>query len=427
MKRTPCLIFLSCCLLIAKGQNALPDSARAATAARAFLFSNTDSSIAYAQQELFLARKTDNPGLEGEAYYLLGGNYWIMGDYARALVDILQSLQLYEGLHDRKGIADDYRALASIYRDQGDSGNALLYADRCKTIAGDDILVDIYTIIGSIYEKFGNLDSALSYLAKAETEDITRHGRSTYGYIFLVRGNIYYKRSSYPLAVASYRKAIGLMEEQNLYKDLMEGDIGLARIYRDMSRPDSAIIYSQKALKIGRSTPFLLSMLDAGSLLYQLYRNRKVYDSALRYADLTLSIKDSLYNQQKTREFQSLVFREQMREQEIEQARLHSEEERRENIQMAAIGAFIPVFFIIVLILSRRRVSSKVIDFLVLIGLLLFFEFITLLIHPRLESWTHHAPVLMLLGLAAIAAILVPSHHRLENWLKRRLAFPHKK
>ena len=116
-----------------------------------------------------------------------------------------------------------------------------------------------------------------------------------------------------------------------------------------------------------------------------------------------------------------------MREQENEQARLHSEEERRENIQMAAIGAFIPVFFIIVLILSRRRVSSKVIDFLVLIGLLLFFEFITLLIHPRLESWTHHAPVLMLLGLAAIAAILVPSHHRLENWLKRRLAFPHKK
>jgi hypothetical protein len=68
-----------------------------------------------------------------------------------------------------------------------------------------------------------------------------------------------------------------------------------------------------------------------------------------------------------------------------------------------------------------------VIDFLVLIGLLLFFEFITLLIHPRLESWTHRRPVLMLISLAAIASILIPSHHRLEKWLKKRMAYSRRK
>src|ERR1700749_4512005 len=175
------------------------------------------------------------------------------------------------------------------------------------------------------------------------------------------------------------------MESQHVYKDLMEGDIGLARIYRDMQQPDSAISYSRKALATGRSTPFLMSMLDASTLLYRIYQERRNFDSSSKYADLCLSIKDSLYNQREAREFPALVFREQLREQEMEQARVHAEEDRRENIQMIGIGAFIPVFFMTVLILSRRRLNSKVIDFLVLIGLLLFFEFITLLIHPRLE------------------------------------------
>jgi tetratricopeptide (TPR) repeat protein len=440
MKVTPCLVFLSLLFLPARGQRvpadrdqimvATMDSAAIEdlnNAARKYLFSNTDSSIAYGEQALLLASKTENNKGEGEAYYLLGGNYWIMGDYTKALRDILQSLQLYEALQDRAGIADDYRALASIYRDQGDTANALLYAGRCKSIAGKDILVDIYTIIGSIYEKFGKPDSALWFLARADAQDIERHGKSHYGYISLVFGNVYYKQSNYPLAVVYYRKAIQLMEGQRVYKDLMEGDIGLARIYRDMSQTDSAILYSRKALEIGRSTPFMLSMLDASSLLFQLYRGKKEFDSTAKYADLSLSLKDTLYNQRAAREFQSLVFKEQLREEEIEQVRLRSDEERRENIQMIGIGAFIPVFFMVVLILSRRWVNSKVVDFLVLIGLLLFFEFITLLIHPRLESWTHHKPVLMLLGLAAIAAILVPSHHRLEKWLKKRIAFSRKK
>jgi tetratricopeptide (TPR) repeat protein len=440
MKKIQCLLFLCFNLLIAKGQITFSDSGRISSApmdsgrikdlngaARKFLFSNTDSSIQYAQEALFFAHKMQNFKLEAEAYYLLGGNYWITGDYAKALLDILKSLQINESLHEQAAIADDYRALASIYRDRGDSSNAILYADRCKAIAGKDIFVDIYTIIGSIYQKFGPPDSALWYLRRADTADIKDHGRSNYGYISLVFGNVYYRQSNYPLAVAYYRKAIRLMEDQKVYKDLMEGDIGLARVFREMSQTDSAIIYSRKALEIGSSTPFLLSMLDAGGLLFQLYRGKKDFDSSLKYADLSLSIRDTLYSLQKAREFQGLVFREQMREQEIEQARLQSEEDRSQNVQIAGIGAFIPMFFVIVLILSRRRLNHRIVDFLVLIGLLLFFEFITLLIHPRLESWTHHKPILMLLSLAAIAGILVPSHHRLESWLKKHMAFSHRK
>jgi hypothetical protein len=202
----------------------------------------------------------------------------------------------------------------------------------------------------------------------------------------------------------------------------MEGYSGIAKAYRDMSQTDSSIYYSVKALNIGKSTPFLLSMLDASSMLSHVYRVRGNFDSTMKYTDLSMAIKDTLYSQQKAREFQSLVFREEMREQEKEDARVRAEAERKENIQMLGIGAFIPVFFIILLILSRRKLNPGIIDFMVLLGLLLFFEFISLLIHPWLETWTHHTPVFMLLVLVLIASVLVPSHHRLEEWLKEALA-----
>jgi hypothetical protein len=55
------------------------------------------------------------------------------------------------------------------------------------------------------------------------------------------------------------------------------------------------------------------------------------------------------------------------------------------------------------------------------IALLIVFEFLNLLLHPFLESITHHNPVLMLLALVCIAALLVPLHHRLEKWAAHKL------
>jgi tetratricopeptide (TPR) repeat protein len=393
--------------------------------ARKYLFLNTDSSIEYVQNALIAARKANEKKLEGEAYYLLGGNYWIMGNYPQALRSILQSLQIFEILNDQAAIADDYRALASIYRDQDDFNNAVFYAYKCKAIADNKILTDIYTIIGSIYEKFDNLDSAKYYLKLANDNDILVNGKTHYGYIPLILGNIYYRQQNFTIAVRYYREGIKLFEDQKVYKDLMEGYSGIAKVYRDMSQSDSSIYYSMKALDVGKSTPFLLSMLDASSMLSSIYRVRGNFDSTMKYTDLSMVIKDTLYNQQKARQFQSLVFREQMREQEMEETRARAEAERKENIQMLGIGAFIPVFFIVLLILSRRKLNPGIIDFMVLLGLLLFFEFISLLIHPWLESWTHRTPVLMLIVLVLIASVLVPSHHHLEEWLKEALAKSH--
>lgn len=69
----------------------------------------------------------------------------------------------------------------------------------------------------------------------------------------------------------------------------------------------------------------------------------------------------------------------------------------------------------------KKKIKPRTIETLGIIALLLVFEFIALFLHPYIAEWTHHTPVYMLLILVGVAAILSPSHHRLEKWMKTKL------
>lgn len=84
--------------------------------------------------------------------------------------------------------------------------------------------------------------------------------------------------------------------------------------------------------------------------------------------------------------------------------------------------------FSIFLLLSRSIiVNEKLIEFLGVLGLLIVFEFINLLIHPYISEATHDSPIFMLIVLVAIAALLIPLHHRLEKWIKEKMVGKNKK
>lgn len=56
-----------------------------------------------------------------------------------------------------------------------------------------------------------------------------------------------------------------------------------------------------------------------------------------------------------------------------------------------------------------------------MLGLLIVFEFINLLIHPYLITFTNDSPIFMLIVLVVVAALLIPLHHKLEKWIKEKM------
>jgi hypothetical protein len=124
---------------------------------------------------------------------------------------------------------------------------------------------------------------------------------------------------------------------------------------------------------------------------------------------------------EKQRAIQNLTFNENIRQQEIADQKKKDEENHTRNLQLLAIGVFIPVFFIGVLFLSRTKVKPRVVEFLGILSLLLFFEFITDLIYPYESQLTNENPIWEMLFLVALAALLEPLNFRLEHWVKGHL------
>lgn len=52
---------------------------------------------------------------------------------------------------------------------------------------------------------------------------------------------------------------------------------------------------------------------------------------------------------------------------------------------------------------------------------MILFEYLTLLLHPYVAEITHHTPVYELIIFVCIAALLIPTHHRIEHWLIEKL------
>ncbi|HTD40135.1 MAG TPA: hypothetical protein VK671_05905, partial [Mucilaginibacter sp.] len=200
-----------------------------------------------------------------------------------------------------------------------------------------------------------------------------------------------------------------------------ESTLGMAKLFKQLAQQDSGFYYAKKSIAAGVRGGFTERILNASQFLTTYFKQQGRLDSAFHYQELSITAKDSLFGQEKTKEVQSLTFAEHQRQQEIAEQKLADEEANRKNLQLAGIAIFIPTFFLFVLFLSRRKAKPRTVEFLGILALLLVFEFVTLLVHPYIERWTHETPVLTLLILVAIAAILVPLHHRTEHWVKSKL------
>jgi len=190
----------------------------------------------------------------------------------------------------------------------------------------------------------------------------------------------------------------------------------MSKLFEKTQQNDSVLYYAKQSFVTAKQKGFTLQVRDAGRFLTAFYRKINKPDSAFFYLDLTKIANDSLFNQQKNNQMQSLAFDEKLRQQELEAAALKAKEERNQNLQYAAIAVALITFIILFLVLSRSIiVKQKFIEFFAILGLLAIFEFINLFIHPYLANATHNSPVLMLVVLIAIGALLIPLNHKLEK------------
>lgn len=401
---------------------------------RIYSTSKTDTSLLLAQQALSLARKHGFEKGEAASLNRIGTVLSSIGNHPLALENLLEALRINEKIKNQDGIMRNLGNIANVNAELGEYREGLTYSFREKRsaekMADEERLTNTLLRIGDIYEKLDMLDSARIFTEQAYSHAVSMNIDYYYTSIaFNNLGNVYsklYKKdpAMYPLSMAMnfYRSSLDLYEKNDDDEGTAESTLGIARLFNTTNQNDSALYYAKLSLDAAERGGFTIYTLDASQFLSDHYEAKNKLDSAFHYQKITIAAKDSLFSQEKIIRVQSLSFEERKRQQQLEEERIKTELERKNNIQLMGIATVIVALFLLLLLISRRETKARTVEVYGLISLLFLFEFVYLLIHPYIEEWTNHTPVLMLLILVGVAAVLIPVHQRLEKWVNEKLA-----
>lgn len=320
-----------------------------------YAWSFADTAVMYAQQELQLSQQLNFK--RGEAFGMTGLTQALttIGNYTNALNFGYKALALFKNLNDSLGISYAYRVLGLCYREQGDYKRAIQYIhEALKLQLHDDYLTRITEVmLSAIYERDNQLDSALFYAQSAYKVIKDWSGSLT------VLGAIHTKLGHNELALDFYSKAILFAIRDNFQIDMLDAYIGMAHVYVNEGKTDSAIYYAQQALtqKWGRVYP--AGQLHASMLLADIYASKNISDSTVRYLRLTINLKDSLFNQQKTREAQNFAFNEQLHQQKLQQIVQQTQLKYRNRLNVYILLSGLIVLVIVAGGLWRRNIFKQ--------------------------------------------------------------------
>jgi tetratricopeptide (TPR) repeat protein len=387
--------------------------------ATALYVSKPDTSIQLSIEALALSKRLEFSKGVINSLSLIGVSYTVAGNYPKALDYNLQRLKLAEKSKDTIAMASSYNLLGVLYREQGNYQEALNYLYKGKALQNRfDILAN--TCDTYIYLK--TADSARLYGQQALTMAYQFKNDRAMGWILFEMAFVHLLAEEYPLALANFRMSIPLSRSVDDYVALCKEYRGMAEVFEKTGQVDSSFQYARDALSIAQQSSMQNEVIKSSSFLSTLYRKRHNSDSALLYMDIAKAANDSLFNQQRESQVQSLTFDEKIRQIEVQEREKQEREQRNHNLQYSAIALGLISFLVLFLLLSHSVVANqKTIRYLGVISLLLVFEFINLLIHPYLGELTHHSPVWMLLIMVCIAALLVPVHHKIEHWITHKL------
>ena len=262
--------------------------------------------IEYRQQALAIYRELKDRDSELSALHGINANYIFLGDYQKVIELAQQELALAREIknHDYEGIALAYLGFA--YFAQGDSQKIIEYGQQALAV-GRESKSNIAEFFGLLalsigHGNLGNNEKALEFsqasLAIARDPKLGRRLVDAEQLSLDTLGSIYRKVGQKEQAIAAYRESLAIDNGG------FTAQVGLARAYRELNMPITAIAYYKQAIGsveqirgkiLGLPRQLQESFLKA--LLIDTDKARNT-DSYRELADLLLSQKRILEAQQ---------------------------------------------------------------------------------------------------------------------------------
>ena len=400
------------------------------------LVKKMDSAIYYSEIAYTLATDIKDTNLIYQAGTSYAEYYSQCGNFSKS-ISILLELKNNPILN--KFSSEIYSSISDAYREAGDYKNYLKYArqelyNNIKNSNSKFYSLGFYATIGDAFSNLNQLDSAYYYynkdyenfiknqseFTKFDTKyESTKRFFSARWIVFMNMGEINLKLGESEIALTYFKKVIDAINRTTESKDCNEFYLQVAKCYNNLKQNNLALQYARASYRLSSKYTDNKNIIESAYFLSELFKQNKILDSAYHYQSVYMHLKDSIYNNEQVNKIAIISIDEDIKQEKIKQQIEKEKHDREQNLILAGIGFFIPVFISLVFVVSKwSKKKSKLFTSLGIASLLMLFEFISLLIHPYVEKYTNHNVALMYIILLIIASALVPLHHKMENYFK---------
>ncbi|MFH1320379.1 MAG: tetratricopeptide repeat protein [Bacteroidota bacterium] len=301
----------------------------------------------------------------------IGNVYFSQGDYPKALEYHFKALEIAEEIGDKNGIARHLGNIGNVYKDNRDYPKALEYYFKAlkKAVEMEYKALQANTLnnIGVVYKEQVDYPKALEYHFKG-LEIAEEIGYKNGIAIHLNNiGVVYKEQVDYPNALEYYFKALVITEEIEDKNGIANHLGNIGSLYIEQKKYSEAERYLMQALEIADSIGALNLVMVWNQNLSKLYEQTGRPTKALEHYKLYTQAKDSLFNEEKSKEIGKLEagyeYEKQMlvqeKEHEKQQALSEAELKRQRIIGYAFIGGFGLVLVLAFVIYRSYRQKKK--------------------------------------------------------------------
>ena len=312
---------------------------------------NTKAALYYHHKILEQSRKNNDQISESVVLAELGYTITKNGDQQEGVKIILDGLKLAQKMKNSQAIGICYDNLGVCSTNHYIKKVSFLKAIFYSHAGHDDLFEGFATsnIIPVLWEE-NKQDSAKIYFSKCFKLAISKNLQQVIPGLF---NNAAIIQTTAPNKLKYYHLALKLpfvKIDPRVETDILSN---ISNIYFQERKIDSSLYYAKKAYQTSMKGFFVYRITPA-QLLESVYKGRNA-DSALKYADIYYTAKDSAYSLRKSETAQAMAFTQQLRDQEAAAQKLVYQT----NLRTYLLTAIVVFFIIITLIFWRNNRLSN--------------------------------------------------------------------
>jgi tetratricopeptide (TPR) repeat protein len=324
-----------------------------------------EKSISETEDASRLAKKLGFLKGEAASYFLLGSNYLYKGVHSKALDYYFKSLKMVEHSKDTALIAKHYSNIGNVYYSFLDYSNALIYYEKAYELAkagGDKERAPLFlvNVANVVYQGEKDYNRALElYLQVLELYN--KAGKNNNGKALVLGniGNVLYAKKDYNKSLEYFFEALELAEKLNDKRAVESNSGNIGGVYIDMGNYKKAEGYLNQAVAIAKEIGDKEGLMYHTQSMSELHEKQKSWESSLVWYKKYIEIKDSIFNETKSKQIAEMQtrFDVEKKEKELDLFRQEKKFTKYKAYFLAVI--LLLVSLLATLLINRQRIKIK--------------------------------------------------------------------